>query len=370
MCFGADETYINVICGDYMTRELFLKLKAGLLCHGAAISQNTREVLEQEYPHFFEKGFIDAVNMNVGGSNICVSIAENFSEDSEFVLEHDTNGYHIMYENERQNVRFFEALPKTDTIVDDLARLHADGCINIWPSTNCCYDTQELKCKFCSLQATRSKPVDVDQLCEGLEKLMAAVPSYTLNFSGATYINPDKMVEYWCELTSKIREFSNCPIAIEFAPPSDLSLIDKLKDCGATVAIMNIEVVDKDLRRQICPGKSSITLEHYHKALSHAVNVFGHGQVSSVMIGGIQPWDDIKRECEILTEMGVFPTIMPFRPLDDCRLVDVKPCNPDELIEASEYLGKLLRKYKLSPFCQEGCTKCGGCSIENDCFNM
>ena len=352
-----------------MTRDAFLKLKAGLLCHGAAISQATRAVLEQEHPHFFEKGFIDAVNMNIGGSNICVSIAENFSEESEFILEHDDAGYYIMYMGERQSVRFFEALPKTDTIVDDLARLHADGCINIWPSTNCCYDTPELKCKFCSLQPTHSKPIDVNVLCEGLKKLMAQVPTYTLNFSGATYLNPDKMVEYWCELSSKIREFSNCPIAIEFAPPSDLSLIDKLKYSGATVAIMNIEVVDKALRKQICPGKSGITLEHYHKALSRAVSVFGRGQVSSVMIGGIQPWDDILNECEILTEKGVFPTIMPFRPLDDCRLVDAKSCDVDELIKASEQLGKMLRKHNLAPHCQEGCTKCGGCSIENDCFN-
>jgi hypothetical protein len=367
---GSNEAYINVVCGDFMTRELFLKLKAGLLCHGAAISQDAREVLQREHPHFFEKGFIDAVNMNIGGSNICVSIAENFSEDSEFVLQHDGNGYFIMYMGERQDIRFFEMLPKTDTIVDDLARLHADGCINIWPSTNCCYDTPELKCKFCSLQPIHSKPIDVDELCDGLKKLMAQVPDYTLNFSGATYINPDRMVEYWCELVKKIREFSDCPIAIEFAPPSDLSLIDKLKECGATVAIMNIEIVDKVLRKQICPGKSGITLEHYHKALQRAVQVFGYGQVSSVMIGGIQPWEDIKHECEVLTEMGVFPTIMPFRPLDDCRLVDAKPCDPNELIKVSEYLGALLRKHRLSPLCQEGCTKCGGCSIENDCFNV
>lgn len=68
--------------------------------------------------------------------------------------------------------------------------------------------------------------------------------------------------------------------------------------------------------------------------------------------------------------MGVFPTIMPFRPLDDCTFKYNKACNADELIEMSEYLGELLRKYGLKPECQEGCTKCGGCSIENDCFKV
>lgn len=351
-----------------MTREDFLKFKAGLLCYGASLTATARLAMENERPEFFEKGFIDAVNMNVNGSNICVSIAEEFSESSEYKLDKDNDGYYIMYKGERNAVRFFHKLPKTDTIVDDLARLHADGCINIWPSTNCCYDKPDIKCKFCSLLPKTKEPIDVDMLAEGIKLLLQQHPGYTLNFSGATYKSPDIMVEYWCNLCEAIRKFSNCPIAVEFAPPEDLSLIEKLKQSGATVAIMNIEVVDNTLRKKICPGKSAITLEHYHKAFEKAVEVFGFGQVSSVMIGGIQPKEDIMKECERIAPMGVFPTIMPFRPLDDCTLSEMKACDPKDLIEMSERLGHLLRKYGLKPYRQEGCTKCGGCSIENDCF--
>ena len=351
-----------------MTRNEFLKLKAGLLCEGAVLSDAARATLEIERPKFFNKGFIDAVNMNVLGSNICVSIAENFSEKSQFTIDKDLNGYFIMYNSEKCRVRFFPDLPATGTVVDSLATLHADGCINIWPSTKCCYDKPDIKCKFCSLVPQTEKPIDPDELCKGLKIILKELPDHTLNFSGATYKSPDIMVEYWCELCRKIRKFSNCPIAVEFAPPSDLSLIDKLCEAGATVAIMNIEIVDKNLRKEIIPGKSAISLEHYHLAFERAVKVFGYGKVSSVMIGGIQDWADIKLECEILCKMGVFPTIMPFRPLDDCTFATAKACNPDELVEMSEYLGELLRKYNLSPQCQEGCTKCGGCSIENDCF--
>lgn len=351
-----------------MTRESFLRFKAGLLCYGASLSEASRGALLNERPEFFEKGFIDAVNMNVNGANICVSIAEDFAESSRFVLDKDEDGYYIMYSGERCNVRFFHKLPKTGTVVDDLARLHADGCINIWPSTNCCYDKPDIKCKFCSLLPKTKEPIDIDELAKGIKILLEKYPEYTLNFSGATFKSPDIMVEYWCGLCAKIREFSSCPIAIEFAPPADLSLIDKLHASGATVAIMNIEVVDTALRQKICPGKSAITVEHYHRAFERAVNVFGFGQVSSVMIAGIQPKEDIMRECEIISEMGVFPTIMPFRPLDDCTLSEMRACDVDELIEMSEYLGGLLRRYDLVPNRQEGCTKCGGCSIENDCY--
>ena len=120
-----------------MAREKFLRLKAGLLCHGAALTEAARDEMMNIRPKLFKKGFIDAVNMAVGDSNICVSIAEGFAEESEFLLDFD-GGFFIEFEGERYNVRFFVDLPKTGTVVDDLATLHADGCINIWPSTNCC----------------------------------------------------------------------------------------------------------------------------------------------------------------------------------------------------------------------------------------
>ncbi len=350
-----------------MTRENFIKLKSLLLCHGACTSETAKNELAATHPDYFEKGFIDAVNMCIGDSNICVSIFENFSKDSSLLLDFDGE-YFINYNGQRATVRFFHDLVKTGTIVDGMARLHAGGCINIWPSTNCCYDTPELKCKFCSLGAKTEKPIDPDELCKGLKIYAEHYPDYAFNFSGGTYKNPDTMVKYWCELSRKIREFCSNPIAVEFAPPSDLSLLEKLKHSGVNAAIMNIEIVDSALRKEICPGKSGITLEHYHKALKKAVEIFGWGMVSSVMIGGIQPWNDIEKECEILTEMGVFPTIMPFRPLDDCPLANVKACDPEALIKTSEFLGELLRKNRLTPHCQPGCTKCGGCSIENDCF--
>ena len=54
--------------------------------------------------------------------------------------------------------------------------------------------------------------------------------------------------------------------------------------------------------------------------------------------------------------------------MDNCDFSLLKPCEPDSLIRMSHKLGGFLVKYKLPPFMQEGCTKCGGCSIENDCY--
>ena len=98
------------------------------------------------------------------------------------------------------------------------------------------------------------------------------------------------------------------------------------------------------------------------------MELFGRGQVSSVLIAGLQPYDDIVRECEKMTEIGVFPTIMPFRPFDDSDLAGQPMCDPDEYIRISELLGGMLRAHGLAPQAMQGCTKCGGCSLENDCY--
>ncbi len=350
-----------------MKRNDFIRLKAGLLCRGLKTTPQAREALMQDYPHFFDKGFIDAANLNINGSNICVSTNEKFTLSSPYTLFYDDGVYYITGGAEDVEVKFFGALPETGTILDSIARLHAERCINIWPSTACCYDSPGRKCAFCSIEKRAEPVIDADYLAESLRKLLSKVPGYTLNFSGGTYLSPDNMAMYWAGLAEKIRAFSNCPIAVELAPPTDLGLLQKLRDSGLNVVIMNLEVADEELRKKICPGKSAITKAHYYKAFEKAVEIFGYGQVSSVLIGGIQPKEDIVRECEAMARLGVFPTIMPFRPVDACALRDASACDPDDLVEMSEVLGAILRKYNLNPEVQEGCTKCGGCSVENDC---
>ena len=344
-------------------------LKAGLLCYGARVETETAKALAAEYPHFFDKGFIHAVNIHLYDANINISVAEEFSTVSPYLLVKRDGKYRITGNGFDEPIRFFDKLPATGTFLDDIARLHAEGCINVWPSTTCCYDTAELKCRFCSLEADSKEPLDLDELSAALEKLMAQVPaSYMLNFSGGTFRNPDWMADYWIRLASRIRQFSDCNITVEFAPPADLSLLQKMKDAGITVVIMNLEVADPALRAKVCPGKSHISYEHYHDALQEAVRIFGWGMVSSVLIAGIQPKEDIMKECAVMAAEGVFPTIMPFRPMDNCELYGFRRCEPEELIEMGTYLGTLLHRYQLDYHKQEGCTKCGGCSLENDCY--
>ena len=84
-----------------------------------------------------------------------------------------------------------------------------------------------------------------------------------------------------------------------------IQYLEKLKENGATAFVTNIELYDEKLRKEICPGKGEITNDVYFETLKNAVRLFGKGNVSSVLIVGIQPKEDIIDACKKLINIGV-----------------------------------------------------------------
>lgn len=342
------------------------ELKAGLLCYGVNVDARVGKELVKARPYFYDKGFVHAINTNVCGSNVCVSVAENFSARSPYTMEEENGGFYIRYAGGKTPVRLFDDLPPTGTVIDMLARPHSDGVISLWPSLSCCYDRPGSKCKFCSIKPTQAQTVvPAGDVVQGLRALFEKTDKYEMNIGGGTVQNPDVSADYLAEICRGIRTFTQNAISLELAPPS-LRKISELKAAGADALIMNLEIASDALRHEICPGKSHISYEHYYDCYREGVRVFGKGNISCVFVVGIQDNDDIVRECEKLTDIGVIPTLIPFKAMDDCAFRDRPNCNPADLLYVSEKLGVLLRRHGLRPEAQKGCTKCGGCSLETN----
>lgn len=349
-----------------------VEMKAGLLCLGINVDPEIGKELVRVRPYFYDKGFVHAVNANIAGSNVCVSVAERFSGRSPYHLRKRGEGFAVEDENGNSlPITLFDDLPKTGSVIDDLARPHSNSVISLWPSLVCCYDRPGMKCKFCSIKPTDTQDVvPAGEVIEGLHLLYEKTDRYSINLGGGTYLNPDAMCDYLTEIVRGVRRFTAMPISVEMAPPADLGRIDALHAAGASSLIMNLEVANPSLRREICPGKSGITYEHYYESYRHAVGTFGRGKVSCVLIAGIQPKEDIVSECEKLTDIGVIPTVIPFKAMDDCLFRDRSNCDPAELLWISKRVGAILREKGLSPKMQEGCTKCGGCSLETNYYEL
>ena len=126
-----------------------------------------------------------------------------------------------------------------------------------------------------------------------------------------------------------------------------------------------MELFDDGKRRLFSPGKSEIPITRYFEALSYAVHKIGAGSVSSVLIAGLESIKSTIKGAKKLIDIGVIPTIMPFRPYDNCEMSDYPVTNPKDLLiieaEINEYLKQKDLKYNYA----SGCLNCNAC-IGND----
>ncbi len=149
-------------------------IKAGLLCYGVNVDKKVGEDLLKTRPYFYDKGFVHAVNANILGSNVCISVAEKFSKVSPYHLRSDNDKFYIEWDNGRVPITLFDDLPKTNTVIDELARPHSNNVISLWPSLVCCFDRPGVKCKFCSIKTTETQTVvPVKDVVDGLRALFA-----------------------------------------------------------------------------------------------------------------------------------------------------------------------------------------------------
>ena len=346
-------------------------LKANLLCYGVKADIYTKRLMEQVNPYILDKGFIHAAHFMIGDLIINTCISESFCDQSPFSIK-ENHGSFDLFENENY-LSEINILPLPDWCneyvdgyrIGDYLRPHSKSCVACWPYLKCNYYAIGKQCHFCSMGDYRIRTILPENVVgEMIRVAISNNPAYEIALSGGTCHEPDHSIIYFSKICEIARQNSAEYISVETAPPSELFYINELKNNGATAIIMNLEVADDKLREKICPGKSSITQLHYLYAYEKAVNVFGAGNVSCVLIAGIQKAEDIIKKSAELIELGVVPTIIPFKPLDGCSMRNHPVADPHELIMITTEVDILLNKYGLAASNQRGCTKCNGCSLE------
>jgi len=366
--------YTNNVRELYVLMENPWVVKAQLLCYGLCLTDNQKEIAKNYNKYINEKGLIHAVHIKFKGTLINVCVAEEFCQKSPFTAFIENDGSWVLLKNGQRLGNFeFLSLPQWteqpigNFIVGDLVRPHADKCISLWPSQDCVFVKNGTGCKFCGLtSAIQSKTYAIDEVIEAVSIAME-YNEYAVNISGGTCGSADKALDYLIEITRKLKaKFNDIIVSTEFAPPLTISKIKELKDAGATAAIINIEVFDDVLRKEICPGKGQTMLEEYIEALKYSVDLFGKGNVSSVVIVGLQSEQDIDNACKLLISIGVIPTLMPFKPLDGTLLQNRALPNNEEYIRLSRNCTKEMKRCKIGIGSYSGCAACGACSLEID----
>jgi len=150
----------------------------------------------------------------------------------------------------------------------------------------------------------------------------------------------------------------------------DLVYINKLREAGADTIGIHIEVLDESLRKEITPGKFSISYELYEENWKHAVDIFGKNQVSSYILTGFgESKSNFIKDLEKVISIGVIPYITPVRSIPGKK--DLPITNYHDLIDIYKESGKLMREYGVNPLKNKaGCVRCGGCSAIKEAYKV
>ncbi len=237
--------------------------------------------------------------------------------------------------------------------------------VSFFLNSYCDYFKNNENCKFCGLVPTQKRfsdtvkiktPKQVRETIETILDLGCKVDFIQL--SGGSFYDHDKEVRNYIpfismisqELTKK-RLKGKIPIHLTSMPPKNLEILLELKDIGLDTISFNLECTTRFFFKKYCPGKeNSYGYCNMRKALITAQNVFGKGNVYSMVILGIEPRETFVKGIEEILKAGIVPTINIFHYDPFCSSdMDVKNSEVEEVIRTIQDITNLFRKYNAIP---------------------
>ena len=354
-------------------RSSRLKLKLELLCRGIRLDPPTRKKF-QGYRQNKRASLSEGVcfNIGIGSESFVVNLAvhEKFVSSTPFSyssIDHKllcdgqaiASAYHI------DDPSWFQLQLPDGTRYGEVLSVHLTNILAVALNDQCLFKTTSEGCRFCGLEAGRSPvkkdPSRIAQVIKGLES--RGYKFTELNINSGTLEGPDRGAEVYMEVIREVRKVSSIPIAAQICPPANLSYFQHLCEAGLQTISFNIEIFDDEIRREICPGKSRISMPEYLLALEEAVKIFGRNQVSSWLIAGLEPKESTIAGAEAIARTGAIPFVTVFRPLLGTSMEDLSPPPVEDLLDIFEELKKIFTKYQLNPFASTcGCVNCDCCS--------
>nr|WP_294546728.1 radical SAM protein [uncultured Rhodopila sp.] len=234
------------------------------------------------------------------------------------------DGRPVLYRGKNRigDIEFYKRPYLLDRVTSDgesfshIAVFTPEGGINVCFSNECDLKNTGEDCKFCNINSTadayRQDNIFIKSARQVGEVYAAAYREKLANHINLTggFISERREVDYYLDVADEIKARAGVETihgTAVIGAPLDLKVIERYKEAGYETIAMNLEIWDKDIYKAICPGKQSRCggWEHWVKALETAGEVFGHGNVRSNIVAGIEPKESILEGVEHLASKGV-----------------------------------------------------------------
>ena len=253
-----------------------------------------------------------------------------------------------------------------------IALMHGADCLASTVLQACSYWGTPSACRFCGVGLSwkegrtllRKEP---GLLAEVAKEAQEAGARHVTLTAGSTR---ERRVEWqlFREAARAISRTTGLPVHVQLMPPVTMQQMEMLRQDGVAGIGIHLESFDPTVLGRVAPCKASIPLEEYVRAWEEAVCVFGRNQVSSFLLMGLgETPESLLDGCECLASIGVYPYLVPFRPIPGTSLAHRRPIRPETAKEIYRQAARILDAHGLHwRNARAGCVRCRGCSALPD----
>nr|WP_281432168.1 MSMEG_0568 family radical SAM protein [Desulfatitalea alkaliphila] len=312
----------------------------------------------------------------IGGIAVNAPISSSYAALSPYSLRDDGDNYVLCREDQPllpvdivPEPRFYLHRNREGIAYRKIALLHGRDCLATTVLQSCRHWRKGEQCAFCgtelSLKAgttlVRKTPSQLAEAAACAQRLDRVAHVVLTSGAGDP---PGSEISYLAECAQAVKQATGLPVHAQFAPPDNLAAMEALYDAGVDTVGIHIESFDTGTLERFAPAKARIGLSRYRKAWEKAVALFGPNQVSSFLIVGLgEPLQSLMHGSELLADMGVYPFIVPLRPISGTRCIIPRPPGAGVMQPIYEGVADILAKRGLSAAgCKAGCVRCGACS--------
>lgn len=248
-----------------------------------------------------------------------------------------------------------------------IALLHLDSIASTVVQ-RCIYWGTPEQCGFCGIELTRGEqtipvktPAQLAEVATAARDLDGAID---VTLTTGSLNRRDRGALYVSRCAAAIKDACGLPIQVQFEPPDDAAVLTQVKAAGVDAVGIHVETFDPLVLARVAPGKAQTGIEGYFRIWERAVEVFGRGRVSTYVILGMGERRDLTEQgCRRAIELGVYPFVVPLRPVPGTLMADAPAPDPDYVAAVYRTVSALLAEHGLDHAdAGAGCARCQACS--------
>lgn len=265
--------------------------------------------------------------------------------------------------------RFYDEADAEGVPLKQIALLHGRDCLATTVLQSCAFWEGPMRCSFCGIGLSLARG-DTLAVKEPAQLAQAAARAAELDgvrqvvLTTGSGLPAGSEIKHLAACAAAIKQATGLPIHAQYLPPPFTRDQERLKQAGVDTVGIHIESLDPRALAHHAPPKAGLGPDRFLEAWRQAVELFGPGQVSSFLIAGLgEEPGSLLAGCQLLAEMGVYPFLLPLRPIPGSRLAEARPPAPGLMKELYQEAAAILQGAGLSAAqSRAGCVRCGACS--------